>query len=565
MSGWEIIGLVAALTAAMIGLGVLNKRRDARALREKLQKSFGGVPDKKMSPERYACVPGYYRHHRQENQIDDITWNDLDLDLVYRRIDAAASGAGEEFLYWCLRTPALDASQEHFSEEDLAFAGDPANWAVRVRLQEILTGLGSTGKYSLYDFLEELDTIPERGNAGHFTAMLAPLFAIGVMVFHVQAGVLLLIAVLVLNMVTYFRERSRIGGAMDAFRYLLRAMAAGDEIRAVSCGAFAPERKRLTELSGSFRTFRRFSGLVMSEGRTSGNPLDIFLDYFRILTHCDLIKFNTMLRQTRLQRDGIDELETILGKIDASIAVASYRKSLPVFCVPEFTERTDGTTASLSLKGVIHPLLTHPVANDVTLSGPMLLTGSNASGKSTFLRAVSLALLLGQTIRTAAANSCRAPYYRIYTSMALRDSIVSGESYFMAEIHSLKRILDAAKSDVQAGVYCCVDEVLRGTNTIERIAASTELLKALADEGVLCLAATHDIELTGLLEGTYANYHFEEEIVNGDVRFSYRLYTGKASTRNAILLLAAAGFDPGLTKRARERAERFETTGRWES
>lgn len=86
-------------------------------------------------------------------------------------------------------------------------------------------------------------------------------------------------------------------------------------------------------------------------------------------------------------------------------------------------------------------------------------------------------------------------------------------------------------------MLCFVDEVLRGTNTVERISASTEILKSLSAEQVLCFAATHDVELTELLAKEYDNYHFEEEIVEGDVRFNYRLLTGKATTRNAIKLL----------------------------
>lgn len=94
--------------------------------------------------------------------------------------------------------------------------------------------------------------------------------------------------------------------------------------------------------------------------------------------------------------------------------------------------------------------------------------------------------------------------------MALRDDLSSQESYYIAEIRSLKRILDAVGEEYP--VLCFVDEVLRGTNTVERIAASSQILESLASENVICFAATHDIELTYILEGVYENYHFSEEI-----------------------------------------------------
>ena len=84
---------------------------------------------------------------------------------------------------------------------------------------------------------------------------------------------------------------------------------------------------------------------------------------------------------------------------------------------------------------------------------------------------------------------------------------------------------------------CFVDEVLRGTNTVERIAASTQILKSLTGSNILCFAATHDIEMTDLLRDFFDNYHFEEDIRDGDVFFNYRLMKGKAATRNAIKLL----------------------------
>ena len=113
-------------------------------------------------------------------------------------------------------------------------------------------------------------------------------------------------------------------------------------------------------------------------------------------------------------------------------------------------------------------------------------------------------------------------------------------------------------------MLCVVDEVLRGTNTVERIAASSELLLALAHRGCLCLAATHDIELCELLQSRFALYHFQERIVDGNIAFDYRLMPGAAQTRNAIRLLALMGFDREITARADARVDAYRQTGCWE-
>jgi DNA mismatch repair ATPase MutS len=105
--------------------------------------------------------------------------------------------------------------------------------------------------------------------------------------------------------------------------------------------------------------------------------------------------------------------------------------------------------------------------------------------------------------------------------------------------------------------------VLRGTNTVERIAASTQILKMFASEGAVCFAATHDVELTGLLKEQYHNYHFEEKIEGEDICFPYRLLDGPATSRNAIALLKALGYDNKIVQDAETMAEHFLQTGTW--
>ena len=191
------------------------------------------------------------------------------------------------------------------------------------------------------------------------------------------------------------------------------------------------------------------------------------------------------------------------------------------------------------------------------------MTGSNASGKSTFLKTVALGALMAQTLHMALAERYCAPLYRIYSSMSLRDDLESGESYYIVEIKSLKRILDARKEDSPRPVLCFVDEVLRGTNTVERIAAATQILVSLTGEGIQCFAATHDIELTELLSGLYRNYHFEEEIRDGDILFNYTLREGRANSRNAIRLLEIMGYDQTIIQKAQRQAEDFLQKGIW--
>ena len=147
--------------------------------------------------------------------------------------------------------------------------------------------------------------------------------------------------------------------------------------------------------------------------------------------------------------------------------------------------------------------------------------------------------------------------------MALQDDLEGRESYYIVEIKSLKRILDAMGNPTP--VLCFVDEVLRGTNTVERVAASSQVLKYMTDKSVLCFAATHDIELTHILEHYYDNYHFQEEVRDNDVVFDYHLYPGRAVSRNAIKLLSVMGYDREVIQAAEDAAADFLTTGEWKT
>ena len=600
------LGILAAFILITLMLGLRERKRTRNKLRAALRSSFGKPTLKKTAPERYAQIPQYYLHHPGDFQIDDITWNDLDLDEMFSQMDSTCCAAGEEYLYYLLRTPALRAGDLPFSREQYDWFGEGAHEEERLRLQEILTGLGHAGRYSLYDYIDSTASLGERSNLPHYLAIAAPFAAFALMFLHTGVGIILLLAVLAFNLVSYFKEKAKIAPYFQVFNYVLRLLECAEKVEKQNCPVFKEEADRIPALLASFASFRRGTGLFLGSTTGSTDPAGFVLEYVRILFHLDLIKFNSMLAQMRGRQKEIDALLTIIGRIDSCISLVSWRETLPFYTVPLLKEQAEqdqegaektGTAADLYKTGtaanadkadtafrvqdLYHPLLTDPVSNSLEAGRPVLLTGSNASGKSTFLKAAALCALLSQSTGIAPAKSYSGAYYRIYTSMALRDSLRDGESYFIVEIKSLRRILQASgnvsvsaseqavftesqQSLQQIPVLCCIDEVLRGTNTVERIAASAEILRCFAGRNVLCFAATHDLELTSLLGDVFDNYHFSEEIEDGDVRFSYRLQPGPSTTCNAIALLGALGYDRTLVDSARTRADRFLAEGRWQ-
>ncbi|MCR5747514.1 MAG: hypothetical protein K6G03_07380 [Lachnospiraceae bacterium] len=491
--------------------------------------------------------------------LRDQTWRDMNMDQVLARIDTCASLAGEERLYSMLREPFSDTSE--ILKRDELIRSFETDERLANDYRKSLKEIGDNIKKPAGVTLKELENIPVQSNTGHIICALLGLISIAMIFVSPTLGLMIFLAVLILNISTYFKRKAEIADHLACFTYLIRSHRAAKAMLLVKDDEEKEYRKQLKASVGILSGVVRGGFLVTGGKGLTGGMINMLLDYLRIFFHLDLIRFNSMQKEVLSDREDILLMLKTIGGIDAFIAVAEYRKGLQEWCVPEYTD-----SCRLEINGLYHPLLIKAVPSDIVTSDKgVLITGSNASGKSTFLRSVGLAAILGQSIATVTASSYKAPGFIIMSSMSISDDILEGDSYYMAEIKSVKRIIDVCRTDgAKSAILCFVDEVLRGTNTIERIAASSEILKSLHRENVICFAATHDVELTEILKAHYDNYHFSEDIVNDDVAFSYMLKKGAADTRNAIRLLGIMGYDEDIVKRAEEEAGSFEKDGIWQ-
>ena len=582
----EYVVMTAALALFVLFIFVLESVR-AKKERERfiqsLYENYGRLPNKQYTPERFGRMGSFLGRHPEDGQIDDITWNDLGMDELFKRMDYTFSASGEEYLYYTLRTLKRDRETLRHLEDVVEFFDGHAD--ERVQIQFAMNQLGHMGKYSLYDYLDHLDILGERSNRKNILFDLLFLPLIGMLWINFSMGILGIVVLIIYNIISYFKEKGEIDPYITSFSYIMRLMGTVEALEKISVPVCKEEWDELRRHRKSLRAMQKNSYWVMSpfRGNSSGNIPEVIMDYIRMVFHADLIKFNSMLKFLRGHVEDVDGMLKVTGYVETAIAVGAFRRSLQNgFCVPEFTRETEDLPGEKKLtgklqKGIVqapvmdgirmtegyHPLLETPVKNSISAKKGVLLTGSNASGKSTFLKTVAINAILAQTIHTCAAESYKTPFFYVYSSMALRDDLAGGESYYIVEIKALKRILDAAGSGKKP-VLCFVDEVLRGTNTVERIAASTQILKSLSGSGILCFAATHDIELTELLSGEFENYHFEEDVRDGDVYFNYRLQAGNATTRNAIRLLELIGYDSEIIERASAQAAQFMSKGVWE-
>ena len=244
-------------------------------------------------------------------------------------------------------------------------------------------------------------------------------------------------------------------------------------------------------------------------------------------------------------------LET-LAELEAANALAAFAFLHPEYHwpVPLAAEpSTNGHgTAVLMATALGHPLIpsAQRVTNDLEMRGlgrVLLVTGSNMSGKSTFLRTVGINACLAQAGAPVCARSFQWTWLRMACCIRVDDSLEAGLSFFYAEVKRLKRLLDAAENRAAPPVLFLIDEIFKGTNNRERLIGSRAYIQALTNSHGFGLVTTHDLELADMERGfpTLTNAHFQETVQANQLKFDYTLRPGPCPTTNALRIMALEG------------------------
>lgn len=308
----------------------------------------------------------------------------------------------------------------------------------------------------------------------------------------------------------------------------------------------------------SIERLRDYKTLLKKINRKTGSfynkvglDTDIFYELISTVTLHEAMLFLSIKDLVNENKENLCKLYFILGDIDNEIALSNLYYNLDLVCKADVADKKE----DISIEGeeLHNPIIylkdkEESVGNTFKFTKDILLTGSNASGKSTFLRTIGINHLMAKTLGFVVAKKFKTTDTDIFTSIDIKDSIEEKTSYFMAEAKTIKKMID------NPGNIYLLDEVFKGTNTIDRISAASSTLDYLSKQGFV-VAATHDIELTNILEKDFCNYHFEEVVTKDEIKFDYKLKEGRAATRNAIRILEMYDYPEIITKKARERSE----------
>jgi DNA mismatch repair ATPase MutS len=472
----------------------------------------------------FPLVARYYDHVQHEpayHRLPDQTWEDMNGDLLFGLLDATVSPVGQQCLYHRLRSPLADEAPLHeFDAAANLLAQQPV---ARGQALLALDRLTAHEAYYLTDLLsgQPLPTLPG--------ARFAPLLALGLLATLLGgfwlpilwAGTL---GFALTNAVFHIWQLTRIKNCLRPLLQLGRLRRAGQALQR----AALPLRP-LQPLAGPLA---RLGGIMWQVAFIQVKDNLFVLELLKMLLLLDVLVYARCRAAVQQHAPAIRTVFEAAGYVDCALAVASFRQRHAT-CVPHFGPVAEG----IQLQAGYHPLVPGCVPNDLTLNGAgVLLTGSNMAGKTTFMRTLGVNALLAQTIATCPAAAYRAPFCRVLTSLSLADSLPTGKSYYLVEAEVMRQLLLAC--DAAPGSYLLLlDELFKGTNTQERIAANKAVLAYMQPRSWV-VAATHDGELGALLQSSFVEYHFCETVTAEDWYFDFRLKAGPLTTRNAIRLLA---------------------------
>ncbi|MFK7770829.1 MAG: DNA mismatch repair protein MutS [Saprospiraceae bacterium] len=474
---------------------------------------------------------------------------DLDLESVFQEIDHTKSRIGQQYLYNAFRRPKgskvelekIDEAVEHFSK----------NPTQVFELQQFLSSLDDFEDY-YFPFLI-FGELPKKISwlwVITFLQMLA--FGSIILAFFKIDFLLVLIAIFPINVFLHYWNKKKVGRNTRVFNRLSKIHDSAEQIHQIIDPKFVDVSLK-KDLADVKNIVNKISWIKIDKTFQESEVLALawmVIELIKIISLTEFSTFYKVIEEINTKKESFHHLFKFIGKTDFILSIASYRSSLTSFSKPIFTENKK----EIQVEKIQHPLLEECVANDLHLENKsLLLTGSNMSGKTTFIRSVGVNVLLAQTIFTTLSEKYQAPFFKLATSIRISDDISEGKSYYLAEVDSINDLLKNAKTN-EAPYLFIIDEVFKGTNTIERVGAARAILAFLNQKNHLVLVSTHDIELTDFLKDGFVLYHFQEQIQNDELFFDYKLKKGILQKRNAIRILELAEYPQEVIDHARATA-----------
>lgn len=518
-------------------------RRKKRILKD-LKRTFGRVKTEGFD---FDLVKRYYQNKDNTDAfqvVSDQTCDDLDFDLFFSFVDRTSSKIGQQYLYNRMRRIQSDFTTIDLQEKVISQLLE--NSADRLKIQYQLQQLNHKQAYYIVDlFQKDLDERPK----WHFLIPLLSLTSVLSLVlsFFNSNFLILLICLFSINLFIHYALKRKTNLFINSIPPFLTMGSVAKKLSKMEVlKVLDPE---ITHSISSIATIRRKMSFFKLEQKVDS---EIEAAYWYLL---ELIKITFLLEpfllfsSLHVLRNKSKEIERtyrFIGEIDTLVSIASLRSGLQEFCIPTISKKFQ----ELKFENLKHPLISDCVPNTITTRKSILLTGSNMSGKTTFIRSIGLNYISGMTLNTCFATSAKIPLAKLFSVIRIEDDLISSSSYFFREVDEVKNILDKI-SETDLSIVL-LDELFKGTNVAERIASAKAVLSFLARRNCIVFVSTHDMKLTAMLNQEYDLFHFSEAIVEEAIHFDYKLKSGKLKNGNAIRILEINGFPKEIVNDAQD-------------
>ena len=308
-------------------------------------------------------------------------------------------------------------------------------------------------------------------------------------------------------------------------------------------------QERKTRIAGSSAALAKV-GNLFEKLDYRNNPY--FAIFIGIPTLWDMHCLASLENWKAIHHQHLNDWLDVLADTEAMNSLAGHAFANPEYIVPDVQDVPEVTIAATALG---HPLIpaAKRISNDFGMQGTgktILVTGSNMSGKSTFLRTIGLNLVLAQMGAVVSAGAFACSPVRVFSSMRTQDSLEESTSSFYAELKRLRKLLGLSDENAVAPVFYLLDEILKGTNSADRHRGAEALIRQLHAKKASGMVSTHDLELGewGATESYIHNFHFRSDVENGQLHFDYRLHEGICRSFNASELMRMMGIAIGPDK-----------------
>lgn len=498
--------------------------------------------------EKYAALIKKEGFH----ELSEQTIRDVDFYGLFSFIDRTSSKVGQQYLYEKVLRPSNNVSVLHkLNDSANFFAG---NSTLREAIQHELLKLNNNNAYYISSLLEgRLLKRPKWLDL----LIINVLTVVVLLALSAVYPVLLIVLIIpvTINMFIHYWNKNNAFQFVNSFPQLNLLVNVSKTI-ANKNSLFT--NTLVQESISSLRPFQQKLGLISltPDGGIKtelGQLSSYFIELLKAFFLIEVFALFQLVKELETKKESILNLFKFVGEIDTAISIASLRAGSLKTCQPNFIH----IAKSFLARNMHHPLIENCVKNDITvLSKSILITGSNMSGKTTFLRTLIINSILAQSIYTCFADEFKTPMLKQFSSIRIDDNLLDGKSFYYEEVNVMASLINQIETSDQ-NIFV-LDEVFKGTNTIERIAAAKAILSYLNRDHNIVVVSTHDIELSKMLENEYDLYHFVETIENKELQFDHKIKPGHLKTRNAIRILEIFNYPTEIINEAKELSGRLE-------